>query len=159
MIEELLIPLEEIKLFLRVDYVEDDLNITRIFKAATRQAENFINKIIQKKDYNINLYNSNREKIFLPFSPIFTINELKIEGVVFSENDFTFDDEAIFLKNSSVMFKNISVDYTAGFAKVEDDLIHAILVHTARLYEDKTGYSKIPSASFNIYKNYKKIRL
>ena len=159
MTEELLIPLEEIKLFLRVDYTEDDANITRIFKTALRQAENFINRKIEKKDYNINLYNSNGTKIFLPYTPIFSITELKIEENIVPKSNYSFNEENIFLKNVDILFKNINIAYTAGFNAVEDDLIHAILIHTARLYEDKTGYSKIPSTSFNIYKNYKKIKL
>lgn len=65
----------------------------------------------------------------------------------------------LYLKTSQTIFYRIDIIYNAHEENLAEDIKQGILFHTAKIFEDKLGYSPIPRASYNIYKQYKSKRL
>lgn len=160
------IELNFVKSFLKIDFEDDDDLIKNIIKTAITQCETNINKSLIQKTFIYSLYELKRNSLILPYSPIISIDNIKI--IDFQQNTTTLENTEYFLDNigNILNFKNkpnnfyrIDIEYQAGLEKINDELIQALLMHIARMYEDRSGYSPIPLNSLNIYKKYKQIRL
>ncbi|HSQ97992.1 MAG TPA: hypothetical protein VLL98_04715 [Rickettsiales bacterium] len=104
--------------------------------------------------------------VVLPYYPIKSIVEIDsiaLDGTIttIASSDYTLDDVGGILNftNKPENFYRLDIEYEAGLTTVNDELIQALLMHIARMYEDRTGYSSIPNNSLNIYKKYRQIRL
>lgn len=162
---ELPIQLEEIKLFLKVDYEDEDEIITRAFKTAVKQCEITIGQTIIEKTYSYSTYKINKNEIQLLYGPVKNIESIKVlsknyKETQLSDKDYFFDNinDKIIFKNN-IEFYRINIIYSAVKTDISDDLKQAILIHTAKIFEDRLGYSQIPQSVINIYKNYKITRL
>lgn len=160
------IELNFVKNFLKVDFDEDDDLITNIIKTAITQCETNINKSLVQKTFIYSLYELKDSSLILPYPPIISITSIKI--IDYQQNEITLENTEYFLdnignilnfKNKSNNFYRIDIEYKAGLTTINDELIQALLMHIARMYEDRSGYSPIPLNSLNIYKKYKQIRL
>ena len=160
--------LDEIKQFLKVDYDDENENniIIRAFKSAIKQCELMTGQTIIEKCYQYSIYNEIEKYIKLIYGPVKSIEGIKMiknnnKEVSIEANNYFFDDVSykIFFKNKPNDYYRLDVKYTAGMVEISDDLKQAILFHTTKIFEDKTGYSPIPKASYNIYKRYKTQRL
>ncbi|MDD2839742.1 MAG: head-tail connector protein [Rickettsiales bacterium] len=152
--------------FLKVDFSDDDELITKMIKTATNQCETHINKTVVEKVYVYSLYELRNNTVVLPYSPIKSIDEIRNNdlnnvGSVLLVSDYILDDVGGILNfvNKPENFYRLDIEYTAGLTTVNDELIQALLMHVARMYEDRSGYSPIPTNSLNIYKKYKQIKL
>jgi len=160
----LIVGLEYTKSFLKVDFNEDDEYIMKLIKTATKQCEMSIARTIVGKTYLYSLYNPRKSYIFLPYPPIQEVNLVTIMSRFGNESfisDYTFDSIGGII-NITTGFNNIyrlDINYTAGQSVINEDIIQAILMHVARMYGDKSGYSPVPKNSMNIYKQYKRIRI
>jgi uncharacterized phiE125 gp8 family phage protein len=170
--EETTLPLDisKVKEFLKVDYDEDeaeDLIILRAFKAAINQCETKINKTIIGKTYVCSIYNGLKSnKIRLFYGAVNNI--LSIESVD-KNNEITLLDAAgyfldvygdcVIFKNIPSNFYRLDITYEAKLNSVNEEILQAILFHTTKIYEDKSGYCQIPKASLNIYKKYREVRV
>lgn len=164
--ENSILSLVEIKNFLRIDFDNDDQLLLKALNTATRQCELCISKTLNKKTYVYSTFNEIREKVFLQFAPILSIEKIETLNIkniitVINESNYIFDNvlNAVIFKNIPTNIFRLDTTYKAGFEVVSDDLKQGLLYHIAKLYEDKTGFYPIPKASNLIYKNYKKIKL
>jgi uncharacterized phiE125 gp8 family phage protein len=164
--ENLLINLENIKLFLKIDYDDENETILRSFKTALKQCELMIGQSLVEKKYQYSFYSEVGNNVHLIYGPVISIESIKIisnqnEETVIGGEDYFLDsvNDNVILKKISSNFYRLDIFYAAGVASVTDDLQQAILFHTAKIFEDKLGYSPIPKASYNIYKKYKTTRL
>ncbi|GMO59141.1 MAG: hypothetical protein Ta2D_04900 [Rickettsiales bacterium] len=150
--EILPIQLDVAKNYLRVDFDFDNQLITKLLRTAIRNCESYIGKTILEKTYILSIY-KNREKIALPYPPVISINS------VVGASNYTYDDVANILKISGNLQERVDVNYTAGMPYIMDEIEQGILIHTAKMYEDKTGATSIPDASIAIYQKYREIRI
>lgn len=162
----LAIDLTTIKKFLKVDFDNDDELITKMIKTATNQCETHINKTLVEKTYIYSLYELKNNSVILPYSPIKSINEINTNNInnvatILLSSDYILDSVGGILNfiNKPENFYRLDIEYTAGLTTINDELIQALLMHIARMYEDRSGYSPIPTNSLNIYKKYKQIKL
>lgn len=160
------IELEEIKLFLKVDYEDEDNIITRSFKTALKQCELLIGQSLIEKKYKYSFYNEIKNDLQLLYGPIKSIESMYFinknnEEILINPDMYFLDDinNKIIFKTKPTNFYRLDITYTAGNNNITEDLKQAILFHTAKIFEDKLGYSPIPRASYNIYKNYKMKKL
>ena len=158
------IDLEEVKLFLKIDYDDENEIVKRAFKTAIKQCEYLINKTLVSKKYSYSIYKLDKRYIDLPYGPIDKIIDLKL----LTKNNTEKEINNYFVDNSSdrIVFENtfdnfyrIDIIYTSLALVMGEDLKQAILLHTAKIYEDKLTYSPVPPFSINVYKNYKLKRL
>ena len=160
------IDFEIVKLFLKVDYEDEDDLILRSLKTAIKQCELNIGKTLIKKKYQYSFYKEIQNEIKLLYGQIINIESIKIitndnKEIIISNNQYIFDNisDKIVFKNKPSNFYRIDIIYNACEENISDDLKQAILFHTTKIFEDKLGYSPIPRASYNIYKQYKTKRL
>lgn len=160
------IPLEDIKLFLKVDYDDEDALILRTFKTAIKQCELNIGRSVLKKKYQYSFYNTIENNVKLLYGPVLNIENIKIitnnnEEILINIDNYKLDivSDKIIFKNKPNNFYRIDIIYNAHEENLAEDIKQGILFHTAKIFEDKLGYSPIPRASYNIYKQYKSKRL
>jgi uncharacterized phiE125 gp8 family phage protein len=164
--ENLLINLENIKLFLKIDYDDEDEVIIRSFKTALKQCELMIGQSLIEKKYQYSFYSEVKNNVHLIYGPVISVDSIVIidsqdRNVVISEENYFLDSitDSVILKKVPTSFYRLDIFYTAGSDNIADDLQQAMLFHTAKIFEDKLGYSPIPRASYNIYRKYKTTRL
>ncbi|MDR1499178.1 MAG: hypothetical protein LBS34_02735 [Rickettsiales bacterium] len=164
--EELPIELTEIKQFLKIDYEEEDSIIVRSFRTALRQCELLIGCTIVEKKYQYSFYNGICETVKLVYGPVENIELVKMirkdnTEITINESNYFLDNTAdkIVFRNKPDNFYRLDIIYISKLVSISDDLKQAILFHTTKIFEDKTGYSPMPKASYNIYKKYKTKRL
>lgn len=167
--ENLPMKLLEIKQFLKIDYDDEseDFIIARSFRSAIKQCELMIGKSIIEKKYQYSFYNQIEKYVKLIYGPVKNVERLKIIKknnleVSVDENCYFFDDmsDKIYFKNNWPNdYYRLDVIYSTKMDDLSEDLKQALLFHTTKIFEDKTGYCPIPKASYNIYKKYKTQRL
>ncbi|MDR2778229.1 MAG: hypothetical protein LBB13_01870 [Rickettsiales bacterium] len=163
---ELPIDMESIRLFLKIDYEDEDESILRSLKTAIKQCELMIGRSIVEKKYQYSFYGNIKKTTHLIYGPVNLI--WSVEMVNSENEEVTIDTENYFLDNVSdnlvfrevpSSFYRLDITYGAKLTSVTDDLKQAVLFHTAKIFEDKLGYSPIPKASYSIYRKYKTTRL
>lgn len=161
----LAIDLTTVKNFLKIDFSDDDELITKMIKTASSQCETYINKTLIETTYVYSLYELKGLSVILPFSPIKSISEINsiaLDGTSTSVSSSSYNLDTVSgilnFKNE-VNFYRLDIEYIAGLTTVNDELIQGLLMHIARMYEDRSGYASIPTNSLNIYKKYRQIRL
>ncbi len=154
------------KNFLKVDFGDDDELIIKMIKTAASQCETHIGKTLVEKTYVYSLYELKSSSIILPYSPIKSINEIKNSDLnnisaIIPSFDYILDNIGGILNfiKKPENFYRLDIEYTAGLTTINDELIQALLMHISRMYEDRSGYSPIPTNSLNIYKKYRQIKL
>lgn len=158
------ITLDEVKLFLKIDYDEEDELIKRALKTAIKQCEFLIGQTLIEKKYLYSIYKSNKKYVNLPYGSIKDVISVKLIDNGNKEkdiNDYFIDTVAnrIVFDNIFSNFYRLDIIYTASAITLSEDLKEAILLHTLKIFEDKLTYSPIPTFSLNVYKNYKIKRL
>ena len=147
--------LVDMKLFLRVDGTEDDLIITSLIIAARRNAEIFCNRSFITTTWKISLPNF-PTTIELPRPPAISVPTVKYYDTdnvqqtldtSYYETDFESEPGRITLAYGyswpSVydILLPVEVNYTAGFgaaaSDVPDDIITAVKLQVAELYENR----------------------
>lgn len=157
------IDIENIKLFLKIDYDDEDDIILRSFRTAIKQCELLIGQSLIEKKYQYSIYNEIKNNIvqllYGPIKNIYSINFINKNNdiILIDKNTYFFDEinNKIVFKTKPSNYYRLDIVYDALNENITDDLKQAILFHTAKIFEDKLGYSPIPKASYNIYKNYK----
>lgn len=164
--EKLPIALEEVRLFLKVDYEDEDSLIIRSLKTALKQCELHIGLSLLHKKYQYSIYNQVENRIRLLYGPVKSVESVKIlndngQEIFLEASQYIFDEvgSQLIFKNIPNNFYRMDIIYDAGLDKINEDLKQAILFHTAKIFEDKLGYSPIPRASYSIYRHYKSTRL
>lgn len=159
------IKLTEIKNFLRIDFDDDDNLLKELLKSAIKQCELYISKSLVQKIYKFSIYNSiNNNLVELPYPPIISIESVSI--IDKNNNSINYINYLLDTISNTIIFNvlpsnfyRIDITYKSGYAEIPDDIKQGLLFHISKMYEDKVGYSPIPKASLNIYRNYKIIRI
>jgi uncharacterized phiE125 gp8 family phage protein len=160
------IDMENIKLFLKIDYEDENESILRSFKTALKQCEMMIGQSIVEKKYQYSFYSGIINNVRLIYGPVLLVESVETTDV--KNTKITLDESNYFLDpiSDNLIFKRIpssfyrlDIVYRAKVENITDDLKQAILFHTAKIFEDKLGYSPIPKASYSIYRKYKTTRL
>ena len=156
--------LATVKKFLKVDFEDDDELIKKLIITATNQCETYIDKTLTKKTYVYSIYSLKNESIFLPYPIVISIDKVEVVSADNKKEEFSdyfFDNVGgiVNFVNKPSNFYRIDITYTAGATLINDEIIQAILMHIARMYEDRSGYSPMPLNTANIYKKYKQVRL
>lgn len=163
---DLPIELSVAKNFLKVDFDDDNELIIKLIRTAVNQCETIINKSIIKKTYVYSIYELKNKFVLLPYQPIDSIDSIKVVNVdntssAIDVSEFYLDKVGGILnfKSRPDNFYRLDIEYTAGLSEISDEIAQAILMHVARMYEDRSGYSPIPLNSMNIYRKYKQIKI
>lgn len=161
--------LTEVKNFLRVDISTDDSLITRIIKTAVKQCELYTQKTLITKTYKYSFYTSIRQAVKLLYTPVQSITSIKTvdeenEETVVNSGSYFVDTVGGILNFNTVPanFYRIDITYITGYGNsandVPEELKQAMLIHIARMYDDKNGYSILPKTSLDIYKKFRSVR-
>ena len=163
--EKSVLNLDEVKNYLKIDFSEDDELLSNFIDTAQCQCETFINKSLTERVLVYSLYNY-RDTILLPYSPINLIESvigIGLDGSQEEVENYTLDSVGdILIFNGLKKYYRLDIEYSAGYKTSESipvDLKQAMLMHIARMYEDRTGYSQLPINSMNIYRKYKQIKI
>lgn len=163
--ENLILEIDEIKNYLKIDFSEDDELLKKFAETAQSQCETFINKSLTERVLIYSLY-TYKDTILLPYTPINSIESIIGVGLNGSHEevvDYNFDEVGgILVFNNIKKYYRLDIEYFAGYTTTKSipiDLKQAILMHIARMYEDRTGYSQLPINSMNVYRKYKELKL
>ncbi len=141
------ITLEEARLFLRVEYTDDDELITSMVKGATVVAQAFINQQITECQYALALSSFQKEVSLL--SPVKTIDSVKyydttntlqtLDGSNYYLMDFGLPNKLIFTEGVSLDTYNrpdaIQITFTSGMTTVPSDIIQWVKIRVATMYQ------------------------
>jgi hypothetical protein len=148
----------DVKLYCKIDYSNDDALITRMINQARVWCENYISKDIVSKQ-RIYFIPKTSGMFDLPFAPVSTIDELKIDGVISTDYEVVgLNTETIELNSGEA--KNIEIKYTTlGFS---DSLLkQAMLQLISTYYENREDFmvsqsvSEIPTNVKSILSSFK----
>ncbi len=144
---DMAITLEEARLFLRVEYTDDDELITSMVKGATVVAQAFINQQITECQYALALSSFQKEVSLL--SPVKTIDSVKyydttntlqtLDGSNYYLMDFGLPNKLIFTEGVSLDTYNrpdaIQITFTSGMTTVPSDIIQWVKIRVATMYQ------------------------
>lgn len=144
---DMAITLEEARLFLRVEYTDDDELITSMVKGATVVAQAFINQQITECQYALALSSFQSEVSLL--SPVKTIGSVKyydttntlqtLDGSNYYLMDFGLPNKLIFTEGVSLDTYNrpdaIQITFTSGMTTVPSDIIQWVKIRVATMYQ------------------------
>lgn len=163
------ISLIETKNFLRIDTSTDDDLLTRLIKSATKKCETYIGKSLITKTYKITFENCVLTKTKLPYGPLQNISLVTTKDAEGNITTVSTDEYVISKANNAIEFKSslvnniIEITYISGYGDndtdIPEDIKQGLLFHIARLYDDRSGYSKVPNASVSLYNQYKNVRI
>ena len=144
---DMAITLDEARLFLRVEYTDDDELITSMVKCATVVAQAFINQQITECQYALALSSFQKEVSLL--SPVKTIDSVKyydttntlqtLDGSNYYLMDFGLPNKLIFTEGVSLDTYNrpdaIQITFTSGMTTVPSDIIQWVRIRIASMYQ------------------------
>ncbi len=159
--------IKEVKLYLRLDSVVDDIIVQKIITAARIAGENYTRISLVQSRLLLTAYNYVDNEISLPLGPV-----SEIESVILvdrydarsnlAKNFYYFDEEEQSLVfKSTLISPKILIRYHAGFSPgdLPEDLKQAMLIHIASLYESRIGNETIPAAAKSLYQPYKIMKI
>ena len=146
-----ILPLKEVKHFLRINGEHDDELLLNLAKTAIQFVENFLGFEVEKKEI---MCSGVFEKKMLLRKPFLEIISVKDSGF-----DIPYRVISGFLHPITKVGSKIEVIYTVGIEKedLKSDLKTALMAHLLSLYDFKGGSGKVPSMSLEIYNQYKVI--
>lgn len=161
--------LEEVKNFLRVDTSIDDELITRLIDVAADICETRTEKALLLILYRYSIFGTVDEVIDLPRHPINSVISVKRVDEKGKKTTIDSTTYAVDKYGRKLTFEKIpkvshrlDIEFYAGFRtsdSIPSILKQGMLMHIARMYDDRNGYSTIPKATLEIYKKFKQIKL
>ena len=169
--KELVINLDTVKQFLRIDHDYEDEVLKILIKAATKTFESYTGKAIIKQCLQVIYFKYDAEKLLLPVIPVIEVQKAEINNYeeVWSEIDKSVcvvENNKLYFRNF-VYYKNFRITYNAGIAtsesEVPEDVKTAVLKNIAYLYDNR-GDSTICGIQENrffesLYKQFRDISL
>lgn len=143
---EPIIPLEDMKVQLRVvDTAEDDL-IAAVFAAAVLAAEASTNRVIQQRGCTLRLSSlpAGRDPLVLPGGAVDEITSVEVDGEAVDGWEVVGHSPALLFPDDpwpavTATGLPVTVEYVAGYATVPDDIIAAIKLIATNLYENRSS--------------------
>jgi hypothetical protein len=145
------IPLKELKHFLRINGEHDDMLLRSLTKTAIQFAENFLETEILKKEIKATFVFKNKIVLKKPI--------LEIISVKHGNEDISFKTEGKYLIPNVKIGSEIEIIYISGVEEnhLKADLKAALMGHILSLYDLKNGGGKVPPFCLSIYNQYKNI--
>lgn len=179
------VSLEETKSFLRIDDDDNDIMVSSLITAARIYIETTIGKSLLTQNWSYFLDKwPNSGTIYLPLSPVQSIDQIKIHGITGTEETLNETEYQTDIYSANPRIKltgthnlavngqsinKIEVMFTAGFGltaeEVPADLKQALLMLAAHWFENREpiGFgakiSELPTTIQSILANHKKYRI
>ncbi len=161
------VSLSEAKLFLRVDGAAEDALISDMIAAARLTAEGNMQRSLITQSWRVTYGDNAPKRVLLAYGDVQAITSVKL---IASNGDETMVDAGEYYLNAmqELLFENmlyaaqVQIEYVAGYgdaaSDVPADIVQAILVHVAYLYEQRD--SVLPPASAKLcYDRYREVAL
>ncbi len=162
LIEEDILPLAEVKLFLRVVSEGDDELIKSNILAATEFAEQYLGRYVHKRKITCVYKPSPLGEVILPASDIIAIEEVKLKD----DDEIILEDGKDFiLSHKKITFsphfrnKDIEIRFIAGFARLPEAIKQGIFFHTSMLYDKEIMDHEKRESLCLLYKPYRNLRI
>ena len=164
------ISLAQAKLYLRVDYDDDDTLISSLIKSAVYSAEKFMNRDILTTVWENYRDTVNLQDMTLRRGGFISLSQFQYlsDGsyVTIDADDYQVASKGIFGKiyTASVPSHDehpeaIRIEFTTGFATVPEDIKTGLLSHIASMYENRGDCPDIPACAMELYKGYKIVEI
>jgi hypothetical protein len=150
---EKILPLNEVKNFLRIVGNEEDELVSSLCKTVIKNAEGIVGFEISHKE--ILLYGEFRGEVRLK-APLIEVLCVKSEGKVVG-----YKVERQILKPSIRLSENLEIEYCSGLIEGEtpDDLKSALIQHLISLYDLRLSGGRLPQFSIEVYNRYRMVNL
>jgi len=139
------VTLEEAKLHLRIDRNEEDSLISALITAARQKTEEYTRRAFITQMWELAL-DSASGRVYLPRSPIQTINEVTLDGEIVSTENYVLIGQNAFYSKIPLRAVNpdgLVICYISGYGDNATDvpqaIRQAILMLVAHLYEAREG--------------------
>lgn len=141
------VPLDEMKLHLRRDDDDDNAAILTAEAAAARHIESLVNRLIPARSATLHLADlpHGRSAIELPGGEVHSVEAIVIDGVDYATDAFVVRGNSPARLIPSIAWPPVSdpesfpveITYTVGYSQVPADLVAAIKLLAAHLYENR----------------------
>jgi len=152
------VTLTEAKDFCKVDIGTDDDLITALITAARQQCEAYTAVGFVVHDIVAIVNNTNGE-IYIPYGPMIAINQVTDQAgdVLVLDTDYTLSGNQ-FKRLLTPREKNITIDYTAGYADLPSILRTAVLNQIYYLYDNRSiGVDDVATIAKNLLNPYRRV--
>ncbi|TAF76539.1 MAG: hypothetical protein EAZ52_04135 [Alphaproteobacteria bacterium] len=159
------ISLAEAKLFLRVDYNDDDLLISEMIVSARIHAEHYIASALVEQEWTVHYPDFSAKELVLPMSPALSITSITSYDASYAPTIIASLNYQLVLPYKLIFINTINahmlkiVYRTSPKAHNDMALKHAMLHHIALCYEMRSSSAPLPAQSRDIYASYKKVRV
>ncbi len=160
------VTLAETKLYLRVDGVTEDSSINSLISAARHAAEKYMRRSLVTQSWKLSYDDYSPSKVFLLRGPVQSVTSVRIietdgsEIVVDSGKYRLNAGKEILLIDAALMGNIVEIVYVAGFGDAPDvpeDIRQGILLHIARMFENRSDEAEIPASARRFYDNYRRV--
>ncbi|OLO40313.1 hypothetical protein BTR23_07440 [Alkalihalophilus pseudofirmus] len=147
-IENELVTLDEVKLFLRIDHSEEDILIETLIKVAREHCESITRRALAISTYELILDNVDSNTVLIPLPPlnsvesIITVDKEDNETIISSE-DYYVNTEielgSVTFKKIPSNFKVIKIKFKAGYNEFNtpQPIIHSIKLLVSHMYDNR----------------------
>lgn len=123
----------------------EDTELTRMLDASSAMAESFIERTLATGARTEKRSGHNRDVLYLKDWPVTAVASVVMDGVAIPlspdgiQTGYLFDSESVYLVGR--MFtdgrRNVTINYTAGYAAIPSDIVHAVIEIAAQTYREK----------------------
>lgn len=171
------VSLAEAKRFLRVDHGEEDSLILNLIAAARGHVESFTGRkcvtrrVIERRDSWALKPDGYGDLAYTPLVSVHAVmvfdssaasHSIALENMEFDKQEGRFRFIPGPAPQVGALFNGVSIEYSAGFgdaSAVPEDLRHAILVETAKLYEQRDLTDGVAPVTAALAAPYRRVRL
>ena len=153
----LILPLSDMKQYLRVVTNDEDRLIKNFIKTAIAIAEGYLGHSLYQRIHHYT-FNKIERVLDLPHRGNITVLNVKDENGNDAAGWFLGDKGITF--NYGLNAKNVTVTYVEGFRNLKDippPVRSALMAHVATLYDDRYGAGLAPTTVIAIYQKYRAI--
>jgi uncharacterized phiE125 gp8 family phage protein len=162
------ITLAQAKTFLRIDGTSEDTLISDLIKTARIVAEQECGKSFITQSWRISYSDTAPSRVALPYGPVLNITSVTVidedgdEALIDSGNYHIDASGVTLMLELGLNGHRIEIEYQTGYGNaaidVPADLVQAMLLHIAHLYEQRDSIMP-PTFSMLIYAQQREIRL
>lgn len=162
------VSLAEAKLYLRVDGADEDSLISRMIAAARLSAEQYMRTSLVTQSWKL-IYDDYAPSCFeLPYGPVQSVSSIVLvardssQTTVNSGNYYLSGNKQFLVVDTALIAHRVETTYVAGFGDAVDvpaAIKQGMMVHIAKLYEQRPEPVQIGEATRALYDIYRQVRL
>ena len=152
-----LIPLEEIKHYLRVTHNHDNASLDNMALSAIENAENFLRFYLIERRFALKIEGGLRGNIVIQHFPLKEITSFKYTDND-GEHDYSKDhyemdiDDGVIILNEKVKSINAEIKYVAGYGvDMPANIKQGLLKHISYIYDGKAFGANLPDEVISFY--------